>query len=65
MDALVGPCCRQNGFLVAIEWLFTQDEEARDQYKKEYQKKRKLERKAKKAQEGGAVREYEEGEIEG
>ncbi|KAE9390683.1 hypothetical protein BT96DRAFT_945953 [Gymnopus androsaceus JB14] len=43
----IGPCCRQTGYLIATEWVFIQDKEARDKHKKEYQKERNWMTKAK------------------
>lgn len=42
----VGPCCRQIGYLISKEWIFVQNEEARDAYKKQYKKEKNKKRKA-------------------
>ncbi|KAE9388718.1 hypothetical protein BT96DRAFT_1003934 [Gymnopus androsaceus JB14] len=58
----IGPCCRQTGYLISIEWVFAQNEEARDKYKKQYKKEKNRMRKAR-AKEDKLVKQYEEGEI--
>lgn len=60
----IGPCCRQIGYLISKEWIFAQNEEARDDYKKQYKKEKNRLRKAR-AKEEKLVRQHEEGEIEG
>ncbi|KAE9387019.1 hypothetical protein BT96DRAFT_1005522 [Gymnopus androsaceus JB14] len=57
------PCCRQIGYLISKEWVFAQNEKARDEYKKQYKKEKNWMRKAK-AKEEKLAREYEESEIE-
>ncbi|KAE9382599.1 hypothetical protein BT96DRAFT_952064, partial [Gymnopus androsaceus JB14] len=53
------PCCRQPGYLIATEWIFVQDEEARDRHKAEYQKQRRQQRKIR-IKEQKSVQQYEE-----
>ncbi|KAE9388999.1 hypothetical protein BT96DRAFT_1003676 [Gymnopus androsaceus JB14] len=58
------PCCRKIGYLISIEWVFAQNEEARDEYKKQYKKERNHMRKARAKEEKLAQQyEIEEGEI--
>ncbi|KAE9382980.1 hypothetical protein BT96DRAFT_951726 [Gymnopus androsaceus JB14] len=60
----VGPCCRQIGYLISKEWVFAQNEEARNKHKKQYRMERNQARKDKaKVEKMAAQDEIEEATV--